>query len=57
VKAFHRLVLRLVLLSLLLEARAAACLHDGRNGSCYGCAMMIGYGGFLPQATLDQILG
>jgi hypothetical protein len=42
-------------MSFIREARAAACSHDGTGDGCYGCIMMLAYGGFLPQPALDEV--
>jgi len=53
--ALSRLWARYVVMSAICEARASACSHDGSGNGCYSCALLFGYGFFLPQAALDEL--
>jgi hypothetical protein len=55
VAALSRLRAWYAVMSFIREARAAACSHDGTGDGCYGCIMMLAYGGFLPQPALDEV--
>lgn len=46
---------RLLVMSVTRQARASVCLHDGSGKGCYGCAIMIGFGGALPQSAFDGL--
>jgi len=55
VTALSRLWASSVVMSLTRQTRASACSHDGTGDGCYACAMMLGYGVFLPQSALDEL--
>jgi hypothetical protein len=55
ITAMQMLWARLIVASAIRKARAVTCSHDGTGKVCYGCALMLGFGGFLPQFTLDEV--
>ena len=47
---------RVIVMSLVRQSRAASCRHDGMGRGCYGCSIMLGFGGMLPQSAFDAFL-
>lgn len=55
VTAAHTAWGRVIVMSLVRQSRVASCRHDGTGKGCYGCSIMMGFGGMLPQSAFDAL--